>query len=263
METQQAPAKNWFFTYNNYTEESIELLNEFCKYKCETWVFQEEVAPKTGTKHLQGNISLKQKARFSAFGLPKEIHWEKTKKIDAANAYCAKEWSAAGRRWTNIKPIMVLEDEMESLPFKDWQTEIIEMIKTKPDKRSINWYWDSIGGCGKTTFVRHLVIKYNAILLGGKAHDIKHGIADTLTKRKEGIDIIVFNFVRSEEEFISYQAIEQAKDACFFSGKYESGMVVYNTPHIIIFANFEPDVTKLSEDRWRINNITEDQINYN
>ena len=38
----------------------------------------------------------------------------------------------------------------------------------------------------------------------------------------------------------------------FFSGKYESGMVRYNKPHVIIFANCRPDIEKLSKDRWKV-----------
>ena len=44
--------------------------------------------------------------------------------------------------------------------------------------------------------------------------------------------------------------MEAIKNGCFFSGKYESGMVRFNSPHILVFANEPPERTKLSQDRW-------------
>ena len=41
--------------------------------------------------------------------------------------------------------------------------------------------------------------------------------------------------------------------------KYESKPVIRNSPHVIVFANFEPDKSALSEDRWLILNIKESQ----
>lgn len=54
------------------------------------------------------------------------------------------------------------------------------------------------------------------------------------------------------ENYVSYEAIESVKDGIFFSGKYESGMTIFNQPHIICFANFAPDIGKMSSDRWKI-----------
>ena len=38
--------------------------------------------------------------------------------------------------------------------------------------------------------------------------------------------------------------------------KYESKPICRNSPHVIIFANFEPDLDKLSNDRWIIKKIS-------
>lgn len=53
------------FTYNNYTEENIRILKEWLEENCKYACFQKEVAPTTGTRHLQGYISLKKKARMT------------------------------------------------------------------------------------------------------------------------------------------------------------------------------------------------------
>jgi len=45
------------------------------------------------------------------------------------------------------------------------------------------------------------------------------------------------------------------KDGVVFSGKYEGGARLFPPPHVIIFANFLPDFTKLSADRWVIRTL--------
>ncbi len=41
----------------------------------------------------------------------------------------------------------------------------------------------------------------------------------------------------------------------FFSSKYESGMCLGNCPHLLIFANFKPDLSNMSLDRWVVKNL--------
>ena len=57
-------------------------------------------------------------------------------------------------------------------------------------------------------------------------------------------ELIVINLPRSfNSEYLSYTGIEEVKDMCFYSGKYEGGQVVGNCPHLIIFANSPLDPT--------------------
>ena len=90
---------------------------------------------------------------------------------------------------------------------------------------------------------------------GGKANDI----AFQLIKNKWDPDVCIFNFPRTSEGAV-YNAIEQLKDGLVFSSKYEGGVKMFNPPHVIIFANWLPDVKTLSEDRWNIVNIGEGVI---
>ena len=43
--------------------------------------------------------------------------------------------------------------------------------------------------------------------------------------------------------------------------KYETGVKIFNSPHIICFANFPPDnLEQLSADRWIITNLRDTEL---
>lgn len=83
-------AKNWCFTLNNYTADDEALL---AAAPVQYMVYGHEVAPSTGTKHLQGFLVLEKNARVSALKkLHPRAHWEQAKGNSQQNrTYCTKE----------------------------------------------------------------------------------------------------------------------------------------------------------------------------
>jgi len=238
-------SKLWFFTWNNYTQEDILSLknNPGIKKYC----FQEETGAK-GTPHLQGVIETEFRCRpMEKLKLPKTIHWEKCKDIEAALNYCKKEDTRTGKRFIKGYPDIpkILDDYL----LFDWEKKILELIQQEPDDRSIYWYWNEKGCNGKTTFTKYLCQKYDAVPLNGKKNDILYLASIFYSK------IYVFDLPRCSENTVPYAAMEDIKNGLFVVGKYESKPVIRDCPHIIVFANFEPDESKLSSDRWRIFNI--------
>ena len=110
------------------------------------------------------------------------------------------------------------------------------------------------GGCrGKTTLQKYIYTHYKkCIVLSGKASDMKNGIIEYEKKNNILPEIVLINVPRSSKDYISYTGIEEIKDMFFYSGKYEGGMVCGANPHVICFANDEPEREKMSADRWRI-----------
>lgn len=150
------------------------------------------------------------------------------------------------------KPVI---DPLDGKVLHKWQKEIVEMVQDQPDDRKIYWYYSNCGNIGKTALCKHLVMKHNAIVVGGKAQDAFYAISARIHKGKE-VNIVVFHLVRSKRDEIDFVGIEGIKDGMFFSPKYESEMCVFNTPHVLVFANMRPgDVSKLSEDRWVIKDL--------
>ncbi len=216
------------------------------------YVIQEEVG-EGGTAHLQGLMSFESAKKWSTLRGHAKIYWSKCRNIFAAKRYCSKVETSTGRIW--VKGYKVKgrgpKDPLDGKTLYEWQKDIIELVQKVPDDRSIHWFWSSAGNIGKTALAKHLILKFDAIVLGGKYKDAYFAISKRLEKHKD-VDIVLFNLPRSVGNIISYQAIEGIKDGMFFSPKYESNQVVYDPPHVIIFANCAPDLSKLSPDRWKV-----------
>lgn len=241
------PSKYWIFTYNNYKESDLETLETTFKLNKIKYIFGREVAPTTGTPHLQGYIESPIKIRpKEKLKLTDKISWRKRAKFATREHnidYCSKECNDIRTNF-NI-PV----DPLKNKILYDYQKQVIDICKSAPDDRKIYVYIDKKGNKGKTSLCKHICMNYNAIYLSGKCNDCKSAIA-TLEEKPE---ICVFDFVRSVEDYVSYEAIESVKNGIFFNGKYESSMCIFNPPHVFIFCNFDLEYEKLSKDRWIIN----------
>lgn len=234
----------WQFTlkFNGEPEEPkilFDTLKEFCK----EFYFQLEKG-NSGYEHFQGCLSLKNKERLSTVKniIRNDAHIESAKDWHALKKYSTKKDSRVSGPWDhNSVWIDLIKDE----ELYEWQKKIIEKIKEKPDNRTINWIWEPTGKFGKTQFQKYLIVKFGASLIGGGKKDIAYSLPDDPK-------IVVMNLERDLEERVNYGAIEAVKDGLIFSGKYESKVKIFNSPHVLIFANFEPDIERMSKDRWSI-----------
>lgn len=256
--------RNWFITWNNHTENSIKELTAMAHLT--KYAIQEETG-KDGTKHLQGVLCFtsEKSFKFMKEKLP-HCHLELCRNIGAAKNYCTKIETRTGKQWVKgFKSYKVNEgiqviDPLDGKELYKWQKAVIKTIKGEPHDRTIYWIWSEMGKTGKTSLCKHLVLKHKAIVLGGKFGDAHYAIAKMVNEQKKNPTTIVFDIPRSQGNKISYTAIENVKNGLFFSSKYESQQVVFNPPHVIIFANSEPDKSKLSSDRWKILNV--DNLNF-
>lgn len=226
-------------------------LSQHLKSFCKSFTFQGEIS-ESGYHHWQIELSLITKHRTHEFknllGF-KEAHIEPTINYFKAKNYCSKDDTRTegpyNEKSTFVKTITEL---------RPWQKEIEKMLLEKPDDRTILWVYDPKGGAGKTQFAKYLAIKYKATILNnGAFKDIAQAIPDSP-------NIVVFNFPRSIEEKINYGAIECIKDGLIFSAKYESKMKIFNSPHVIIMANFYPRTEEMTLDRWDIIELSIDKI---
>lgn len=238
--------RNYFFTWNNPDISGFQLAQQFDSYEGTKYVFQLEVGD-SGTKHFQGIVSWKNARTWS--GMKKEFpkwHFEVCKDIKCASTYCSKRKGRLEGPW--FKGFKIKKDLKTIENLYKWQQQIEELLNQPADDRKIYWLVDRDGNLGKTALCKYICNRYNALYVSGKAADIKYGITQYLENNE--LDIVLLDFPRSLEQFVSFDAIESVKNGIFFSSKYESGMVMFNSPHVFCFSNFIPDTSSLSEDRW-------------
>ena len=254
--------KHWCFTYNNYPEDWESIMAPWLRENT-SFIVGIEVAPTTGTPHLQGYVEFRVKTRpkekfaglFPNLAGVNSIHWASARGNRAQNiTYCSKS--------QHFLTNMTVERELWIAEMFGWQAEVINLLKPIPDARTIFWFWEPLGNYGKTALVRYLVHKFSAVLCGGKAADAKFLIVKHRERHGVWPELVIFNLPRTMEKFVSYQAIEEIKDGCFASTKYECEVVLMNHPHVVVFANFGPDLENpmLSLDRFYIRNIREESI---
>jgi len=253
--SRDSACKQWFFTWNNYTDDDINSI--LIHTLIQLYLFQKEIS-KSGTPHLQGVITLKKKERLSWWknNFPR-MHVEKVKNYVASSDYCTKiDTAVPDSVYTN----WYYPEDYHIGEFRWWQKKLNAIIAQKPDPRKLYWIWSEMGKTGKSTYAKWLVHHKGALVLRGKEADMKHGI---IKYREEYGDpyLIIIDIPRSKSlDEINYTALEDIKNGCFFSGKYEGGMVVMAKPHILIFSNHEPNKKELSEDRWEDSIICIDPV---
>lgn len=146
----------------------------------------------------------------------------------------------------------------------EWQKETHEMLFTKvgsvkePNPRKIISLYDPEGATGKSTFFKYLYFKHP-----DKIARISYATGQQLRSSLVNLsayEIYIIDLVRTKSRSDSYvdiiSVLEDLKNGLVFNGMYGSGgTLVMEPPHIILSANFVPNVELLSKDRWEIYKI--------
>lgn len=252
---QPSPAKYWCFTHNFDKSKSIEdiklwivpyleKLNSICK----NFFIALEQGEKEERYHLQGYCHFIDKIRITGCKrvFDNTTHWELCKGSFTDNyLYVHKEPIKLWKKETDKPKPKIISKLL------GWQEELLKLIKIyKDNDRIIIWIYDEVGGNGKTSLCKYLVIEEDfGYLNNAKTADICFYAKEN---QKKGY---VFDFCRSNEKSINYQAIESLKNGILFSSKYESGVLVMDSPVIVIMANYPPNYDKLSKDRWVVKSL--------
>ena len=282
--TKKIIGRTWMFTLNNYTDAQAEWCESYAENDSVIRMTVSKEVGDSGTPHLQGCITWKGTKRLAAVNKILKAHWTKADSPDDAHAYpckadsevivqcdkrnsgkrvdledmakavlecdtlhevmlvpgVAKYHSWAEKLWTT-RPL-----EAEGIAdFRPWQHALYLEMLQEPDDRKVIWYHDEAGGAGKTTMARHLITMGAFYCRNGKTADLCYAYANQR--------IIVIDLARSVEGMVNYNVIETLKDGLMFSTKYMSATKVRKGPaHVVVMANFLPDMSKMSVDRWDI-----------
>lgn len=154
-----------------------------------------------------------------------------------------------------------------SLLIHPWQQRLLQDISYPADLRKIIWYVDTKGGSGKSEFTASMVDHEPENIIrcdSGRQADIAYGIRKDMERIHKpwlGTDgnCIILDLPRQAEEYDSiYAFIEKCKNGRITSTKYDTKQLSWDCVHIIVFTNWHPDKSQLSEDRWDIRFIDRD-----
>ena len=142
----------------------------------------------------------------------------------------------------------------DDVELRKWQRQIDRVITLKfLNTRQIAWIVDKEGNKGKTFFSFWLTDHRRAFRVNGDVNSKDFAFAYNEQP------IVIFDLNRGQEERVNYHLMEDIKNGEIWCPKYESHVKTFRHLNVIVivFANFEPDYTKLSRDRWWMYHLNE------
>jgi hypothetical protein len=156
------------------------------------------------------------------------------------------------------KELDSLREEFASASLRPWQERLLDVVHETPSPRKIHWIWEEVGNVGKSWMAKYLMAMENAVLLTpGKKADMAYIFSKNPSKT------VIFDLSRTtaptdgKEHYLDgvYSLAEDIKNGMVTSYKYDSANVLTTGSHVIFFANFAPDMTKWSQDRYLVTKL--------
>lgn len=127
-----------------------------------------------------------------------------------------------------------------------WEKDIVTMITGPPDPHKIHWFWLSGVASGKTSMTKYLVVHHDAYSLDGAGTGGKSALIRNINRKNPRV--VVFDCHHSQRNRICYDLMIHIKDGMIPGPK----QCVFNIPHVVVLANFPPNVSQLRSDRWKV-----------
>lgn len=197
----------------------------------EPWIFGVDPAPGCRT-----DISLARDFILSGATIDQIIdeHPEVLAKYPGFVATCQR--SRISRKRLEQMPVLV--------PRLGWQRDLSILLEGPPDPRKIHWRWEETGNTGKSFFALHFKPNESFVVTNGKHADIYYSYG--------GERVIFVDWPRQKLDSLPYGMLEAFKNGYFVNTKYQSCPFRFPIPHVVVFANFRPDLQAMSQDRWDI-----------
>nr|UOF76688.1 rep protein [Cressdnaviricota sp.] len=259
----------WSFTFNksDQIQQDDAQFGEHYIYLCEyfssqSWkyVFQLERGNEGGRLHYQGHLKLGTKQRLGTLvkqlgGIMPGLHLTPDSERGSRNAefYCIKrdDTYVAGPWYDSDFEIPYDgRDLITADSFHPWQSDVAAIIEgpIHPDK--IIWIYQPAGGCGKSSFCKFMYFhfKYPQLIVC-KPADLMHLVTSMRSSKVYFVDIQRTLGLEQTMDSL-YSAIEQLKNGYVVNTKYVTSIKCFSKPHVVLFSNVRPDLTKLSAYKW-------------
>lgn len=143
----------------------------------------------------------------------------------------------------------------ESQPRMGFQHLVVGRMQGEPSARKVDFVVDERGNSGKSWITQYALTNFpdeTQVLSVGKRDDLAYAIDPSKTK-------FFFDVPRGDMIYFQYSVLEMLKNRIIHSNKYMSGTkTLASVPYVCILSNEMPDMTKLSEDRYNIIEVNDD-----
>lgn len=131
----------------------------------------------------------------------------------------------------------------DNTKLRPWQ-KVCKRLLLEQGERTVMWIYDPIGDNGKTFLAKYCKATLPSCILleSGKKADIANAY--------NGEEVVIFDYTRSMAETVNYSILENFKNGYLFAPKYNSSVKQFKPCKVMCLANFEPNLSKLSQDRW-------------
>ena len=147
-----------------------------------------------------------------------------------------------------------------------WQKEAFKLFDEAENDRKVIWICGVRGNIGKSWFQNYVEAYFGYQRVFRSDLRIKHKDMCNILKKRglSSVNIFLFNDARStkgDENVNMYRILEDIKDGAATSSKYDSQVIKFKTPNIVMeFSNVRPNTKRLSADRWEVYVPTEDGL---
>lgn len=133
-------------------------------------------------------------------------------------------------------------------PLREWQQELNATLNRPANDRDVYFVVDLYGNAGKTWFAKYYRQNHDNVQLipPGKYADMAFIV-------NEATRVFFVDTPREKVEYFNYYFLEKLKDRDLFSPKWYSIHKEWqHRCHVVVLMNHEPDMDKLSDDRYHI-----------
>jgi len=250
--TQTSPLITWDFTlFITEENDEKEIIDSFLSEHTKRWAYQLEEGEVSGKLHFQGRFSLKEKLRKTAIIklFCKTVCLSPTTNDNRDNNfYVTKNETRVQGPWTSED--MYIPKQIRNIQLYEWQEHIVNDAKVW-NTRTINVVIDKNGNNGKSILKTYIGVHQ----LGRNipySNDYRDIMRMVMATKKTSLYIIdIPRAIKKDHLYQFFSGIESIKDGYAYDDRYHFKEEFFDCPNIWIFMNHKPELSYLSNDRWR------------
>lgn len=231
------------------------------------YVFQLEKGD-TGYLHFQGRISLMKKRRaeekhilLKLFDKWQPNYLAPTTTDNKGNVfYVMKDDTKIEGPYTDKDVDVYIPRQIREITdLRPWQLKIVEDAK-KWDTRTINLLFDPNGNNGKSILKTYIGVYGigRSIPFTNDYKDLMRMVMDTKKMSLYIIDIP--RALKKDHMYNFFAGIETLKDGYAYDDRYVFKEEYFDCPNIWVFSNMVPDMSYMSNDRWKLWRIVDGDL---